>query len=399
MKKTDIAASVEKCLHWVDTQMLTFNRGTGGVYERIRINIGQRVCWTRPDCTAEMARAILLHARLNGDESRQDIYENFINWLLSVQNRDPLSIWYGSFPFYLLDGTVEGGTGYARWQNDNGKVLICLLDLYDQTGDQRLLESARILAGYWMSMQLPDGTFFRRDNGVTQSLHKGPCFVLWLMAGLAQLGALTGEEIYRDSARKALTYILSIQNADGRLQTSYELHRSEDWRPVSSENSIALFCMGRMLHYDPSEQLRTALERVVEFVLPLQHEDGAILNCTDSSLGASLQEDPNLCDLVYTEGFALMGLTQTYEVLHDARCLEAATCLAKFLMEIQCQGESNLWDGAWRGSYNVKNHCWAGRADQNNPIDEGGMYSVYTGWCNATILYGLLELEKFLVEE
>jgi hypothetical protein len=70
--------------------------------------------------------------------------------------------------------------------------------------------------------------------------------------------------------------------------------------------------------------------------------------------------------------------------------------LASFLMGIQCAGESHLWDGAWRGAYNVRKGCWSGRANQNNDIDEGGMYSVYTGWCNTTIMQGLLELEKLL---
>lgn len=61
MDKQQIADSVERCLSWMENQMLTFNRGSCGVYERIRINIGQRVCWTRPDCTSEMARVLLLN--------------------------------------------------------------------------------------------------------------------------------------------------------------------------------------------------------------------------------------------------------------------------------------------------------------------------------------------------
>ena len=42
--KEQIINSVEKCLNWVETQMLTFDRGSCGVYERIRIDINQRVC-------------------------------------------------------------------------------------------------------------------------------------------------------------------------------------------------------------------------------------------------------------------------------------------------------------------------------------------------------------------
>ena len=38
---------------------------------------------------------------------------------------------------------------------------------------------------------------------------------------------------------------------------------------------------------------------------------------------------------------------------------------------------------------------WDGRANQNNAIDEEGMYSVYTGWCCTNIVYGLELLEQY----
>lgn len=397
MEKQRIVNSVEECLRWVENQMLTFNRGGCGVYERIRININQRVCWTRPDCTAEMARVLLAHRQINEDNSRIDVYENLINWLLRVQNNDPDSMWYGSFPFFLFDGwIVDNKSGRATFQNDNGKVMIALLDMYEQTGDTRLLESAKKLADYWLARQRPDGTYYRNDGGITQGLYKGPCMILWLIAGIAMLGNITGEQKYRDSARRGLDYVLPLQKADGRFTTTYEIQKSEDWRPVSSEAAIALFCLARVMKHDPAARIQNALERVLSFVLSLQHETGAIVNCSPSSMGASLQEDPDLCDLVYTEGFALMAFVEAHRVLNDGASLVAAKKLANFLMSIQCQGESPLWDGAWRGAYNVKTGQWAGRADQNNEIDEGGMYSVYTGWCNAPIMYGLLELEKLI---
>ena len=97
-----------------------------------------------------------------------------------------------------------------------------------------------------------------------------------------------------------------------------------------------------------------------------------------------------MCDLVYTEGFALMGFVEAYKLTGQAEYREAAIKLSEFLMSIQCNGESPLWDGAWRGTYNLETRKWDGRADQNNYIDEGGMYSVYTGWAAAPIMDGLL---------
>ena len=52
------------------------------------------------------------------------------------------------------------------------------------------------------------------------------------------------------------------------------------------------------------------------------------------------------------------------------------------------------WNGGWRGAYDVNKKIWSGRANQNNLIDEGGQYSVYTGWCATNIMLGMTEVLK-----
>ncbi|HBL85296.1 MAG TPA: hypothetical protein DDZ99_10460 [Clostridiales bacterium] len=384
--KEQIKTSVDKCLKWIETQMLSYNRGSVGVYERIRINVNRRVCWTRPDCNAEIARVILKHNR--ADE--KDIYENIINWLLSVQDNEPMSAWYGSFPFYMYNGEYSDLSGEAKFQNDNGKVLIALLDMYEIAGDERLKAAAVKLADHWISIQKPEGYFFRYDKYVTQGLYRGSCFIFWLAAGIAQCYSITNDEKYLESVKKAMEYLLTLQLESGRFATTYELLKHEDWRPPSSESAIALFCIARICKYIKNDRYFDALDKVGKFVLSLQHVDGGILNSDADSLQASLQENPMICDLVYTEGFALMGLVEIFKLTGNLEYKKAAIKLSEFLMSIQCEGESPLWDGAWRGTYNAETKQWDGRADQNNSIDEGGMYSVYTGWCAATIMDGLL---------
>jgi hypothetical protein len=134
---------------------------------------------------------------------------------------------------------------------------------------------------------------------------------------------------------------------------------------------------------------------VGEYLVSMQHESGAILNCKDSDTKASLQNNKELCDLVYTQNFALQALISAYDMTGEKKYLDSAYHLGDFLVSIQCKEESKLWDGGWRGSYNVVTKEWDGRADQNNLIDEGGMYSVYTGWCCTNIVYGLELLEKY----
>ena len=386
--------SVDKCLDWIEREMLSFDRGRVGVYERIRIDVHQRVNWTRPDCNSEIARVYMKRNR----QQSQDVLEHITDWLLSVQDNEPYSCWYGTFPFYLNDGEAIAKNCKAVWQNDNGKVLIALLDMYGLTGEEKYKTAALKLAGYWMKIQREPGFFVQFDGGVTQTVYKGPCFVFWMAAGIAMCYGVTGEEKYAESVRRAIGYVLPLQKESGRFTTSYELMKSEDWRPASSEASLAMFCLARILKYMPEKAWFEAFEKVAGYVLSLQHESGGIINSDEEGMSASLQDDRMRCDLVYTEGFALIGLNEAYALTKDVKYKEAAVRLADFLVSIQCENENVLWDGAWRGAYNPVTNRWEGRANQNNDIDEGGMYSVYTGWCCSNIMDGLLGVSKMLQE-
>ena len=207
---------------------------------------------------------------------------------------------------------------------------------------------------------------------------------------------VTGEQKYLDSVKKALSYALTLQTESGRFRTSYELMKCEDWRPASSEASIAMFCLARILKYVPDPAYKAAFDKVCAYVLSIQHECGGVLNSDEEGSSASLQDDRMRCDLVYTENFALNAFLEAYEVFGDAEYLEWAKRLAIWLTDIQCNGESPLWDGGWRGSYNLVKKSWCGRCNQNNANDEGGMYSVYTGWTALPIIMGMLKLLKYI---
>ncbi|TLS51568.1 hypothetical protein FE782_13765 [Paenibacillus antri] len=392
MQQSTLLTSVERCLTWLETQMLTFDNGYNGVYERIRIDENIRVNWVRPDCNTEIARALTLYKDVAGEDRYEALNQNIKNWLMRAQDNDELSAWRGSFPFYLIDGyDTQSRSGYYVYQNDNGRILLGLLHMHERAPDERLLRSAAKLADYWVSIQRPEGYFYRND-GKTQPYYLGPDFVGWMAAALLKLAKVTGNETYRASALKAYDYYLSLQLEDGRMRTSYELMKTEDWRPVSSETSKAVYAFSIAYQETGDPKFAAALEKAGRYVLRLQHPDGGILNNDAQTKNAALQNNEQLCDLVYTQGFALMALYEAWKASGDRAYLEAAERLASFLAAIQCSGESPLWDGAWRGSYNAVTRQWDGRANQNNHIDEGGMYSVYTGWCASTIMYGMLLL-------
>jgi rhamnogalacturonyl hydrolase YesR len=394
--RIELITVVEKCISWIEKEMLTFDHGYWGIYERIRIDERIRTNWVRPDCNSEFARVLDNYKRITGNTQYEKLKENIINWILRTQDKNEYSIWRGSFPFYLIDGKEDlTPATKSIYQNDNGKVMIALLDIYRNTGDERLLDSVKMLAEFWKNVQRPEG-YFKRLDGRIPFLPPTPCFVLWLAAGFMMCGNDSGDPIYKEVAKKAYGYLKTLQKENGRMLTSYELGKIEDWRPVSSETCMAVYAFARGYRECGDTSLLEAMNKAGTYLLGLQHETGAILICNDDCKDASLQNNKDLCDLVYTGGYALMALIEAYKACGDEKYLKSAKKLGKFFIDIQCSGESPLWDGAWRGSYNVVTGKWDGRADQNNPIDEGGMYSVYTGWCNTTIMNGLLYLAELL---
>lgn len=391
MDRNAYLESISRGISWISNNMLTFNQGYNGIYERIRIDKNLRTNWVRPDCNAETARVISMMGKLKIRHEYDRLYQNIISWLLRSQDNDPLSAWYGTFPFFITDGhkdDFEIRVGSTVFQNDNGKVMVCLIQMYRNTGDERLLRAACILADFWLGIQKDEGWFARKDGRIPE-VYQGPCFVLWLAAGLILCFKETGAVKYQIAADRAYQYLLPLILDQGRIKTSYEIRRTEDWRPASSETAMLLYSLSIVCQETGDRRYKDPIQKTAKFIISLQDGSGGIRNCDESCANAALQNNPDLCDLVYTGGYALMALTYAWKSIGDESCKIAARKLADFLVRIQCKNESPLWDGGWRGSYNMATSEWDGRADQNNTIDEGGMYSVYTGWCAAPIMYGL----------
>lgn len=380
-----IDASIGRAVGWLTT-MLPESDGSAGIWERIRIDRDEVVRWVRPDCTAEARELFAAAADVLDRPELGAVADGLGDWLLGVQNDE------GSFPFYRLHDSApasqqhgaNGDTSGTLYPNDNGKVLE-LLALW-QDGRQ----AADRLADFLASCQNDDGWFpmYGFDR-------LGPCFVAWPVAGLARHAAVSGSGRSAEAARRAVAYLSSLQLSDGRLRTTYELQQGENWRPVSSEAAEALRAFSlahRLLGID----LRPQIDGVAAFLRRLTTDDGAIRNCDDSCLGASQQEDSSLTDLVYTCGYALHGWLDAWRATDDPTHLDAASRLGEFLIDIQVDDATVAWDGAWRGSYDVDRRTWRGRANQSNPIDEGGEFSVYTGWTTATIANGLVRLREAL---
>ena len=389
MNEKDLMSSVEKCLVWIEKNMLTDGRGAHGIYERIRTDLCQRVELCRPDVASEYLRTLYLY-RKTGRKEYDDVFENVTRWLEYAQNRKKEDK-NTAFPFYLVNGKEKlPRSKTLLYQNDNGKVLLNLCYLYEKTGDTRYLTMAEKSADFWVKTQRRKGNFFKKITHLKRKDSYGPCFLLWLMAGLFSLGKITGKAEYTDAAKKAFSFVQKLI-VNGRLRTSYEVSGAEAWRPASSENYIAMLCFILSYRFTGDRVFLEAIDRISAFCDGLiEPETGAVKN--GFVPGASLNENGDLCDFVYTQGYAFLAMIEMYKVLGEEKYLFRAEKAAGFLMETQIDEGSPKTDGAWRGSYDVRTKKAEGNCDQNNPLNEGGKHSVYTGWCALPIATGLTEL-------
>ncbi len=394
--------TIDRAIVWLRAMLVTPD-GSAGVYERYRINLKNINPWVRPDCSIEVGTLFHAHGSLKNDPEQTDIGLRLADFVLSLQRHG--NSWLdGSFPFYVFRPTVpdERDIGddfgipdlpeYA-WPNDNGKIVTHLLQFYERTLDARFLLAAQQALAYLMRIQAQDGAFSLTKDGDAADL-KGADFVARPSLALVEAARITDKRDYYDCALRGLRWLNEHRVPSGRSMTSYETARTEAWRPPSSETAITLLTFARAAHLFSESWVYKTVEELGSTVLRWMHTSGAIRNCDADSITASLQNDPNVTDLIYTDGYALLALQEAYIVTQDTRFLQAATKLADFLASIQCRSESDAWDGSWRGSYHLEKREWFGTADQENPLDEGGMYTAYTGWSAAPIAHGLLRLDN-----
>lgn len=264
------SAAVAQGISWINGQMLTFDGGTYGIYERIRIDEHLRTCWVRPDCNTEYLRVLQMQKKRTGSDEFDSLAEKILRWLIKTQDTSPTSIWKGAFPFYVIDGTIRGlANSEAVYQNDNGKILNALCQMYENNPDPRFLAIARPLADYWCSRQRESGLFGMDDSRCVNRVAEGPCFILWPAVGLFRLWKLTKEERYYHCAEKAMTALEQHILPNGRCRTTYEVMHGEDWRPVSSETAMAFYAFGAAYEVTGSDHYRELTERNGAFLLQL----------------------------------------------------------------------------------------------------------------------------------
>lgn len=148
---------------------------------------------------------------INDDTIWQYAY-NCGEFILSMQNRDSGTIGYGAF-HYSLFLTSRTTTEYYV-VGTTSKTIFTLLMLYNKTGDNKYLESARLGADWLLTMQNPDGSILswvEKANGIwLYSTKESYLYSGQVLSALSRIYDATGKQEYYDAAQKIAQHFAGI---------------------------------------------------------------------------------------------------------------------------------------------------------------------------------------------
>jgi hypothetical protein len=125
--------------------------------------------------------------------------------------------------------------------------------------------------------------------------------------------------------------------------------------------------------------IRATVERAAAVLMKRMSRSGNI-----ASEHYEIPNGEHLVDLVYTVNWALLGFQETAALTGKPEHRQAFEQLLALVTGIQDRCSEALFNGCWRGLYDLNEKAWAG-----GDLHEGGSGSIYSGWTNAPIAMAL----------
>ena len=289
-------------------------------------------------------------------------------------------------------------TGYGRhyvYATDHGRSMLAVANLYEATGEQRYLVSARKAADAFLSWQSDDGlvttNFDLRGKRQPVKGHvENPVCYYDNIPALFKIAAFTGERKYVESALRCVrTMAAKFPNFNLGSGAFF------------SANSV----YGRYLLIAAAAQMATgedfskSINGVLDFYEKNQHPLGGIseikirlVKHDEAGVGIGDGSD-HVADLLYCNNFSLAALSllvnlppEKVKGVDMARARSLYGKLRDFVCKVQISSPDPRVDGAWMRAYEMDLKEWYG-LDR----DAGwGPYCIETGWTMATIPVVLL---------
>ncbi|MCG6957196.1 MAG: hypothetical protein LJF04_14500 [Gemmatimonadetes bacterium] len=255
--------------------------------------------------------------------------------------------------YSLTSGSHLGGPGWQPAYPETTGYIIPTLYLAAEVLDRpELRDRARRAAEWEVTVQMPSGAVPAGVLGESDSpavFNTGQVLLGYLSAY-----SETGDEVFTTAARRAGTWLVDSQGADGLWRKGNSPLADAESTLYNARVGWALSEAGALLGEPTMTQ---AASRNLRRVASLQHANGWLPNCCLS--------DPTQ-PLLHTLAYAIRGLLEGGRVLSDSEVLEAAVRGARALAEqVRADGRmAGRFTDDWRGA--VGWSCLTGEAQMAN---------------------------------
>jgi hypothetical protein len=245
------------------------------------------------------------------DPGPERVIAEGLSWLCHAQDMSASSDGGVARHFSLIDGWS------SSYPETTGYIVDTLLAVAEETSDTRLVERARRMLDWLVSIQFPDGSF---QGGMVDQVPRVPATfdTGQILIGLAA-GTKTDAK-YREAMLRAADWLVASQDTDGAWRKYETPFAAPGNKVYETHVSIGLFRAARL---EPGREYLEAASRQVDWALGFQKPNGWFADCclTDT-------QNP----LTHTLGYALRGVVEAYVSTGQQRYLAAACRTADGLL-------------------------------------------------------------------
>lgn len=375
--------------------------------------------WRRGDCNGEIAGAMSAAAIALTNERYKETASNIGDWLyfeslISTGDRkDSKNPAFGLFgwndsPEYVGPGTKDGYGVY--YGDDNARLMLGMMlagasletDRYDE----------RLLQGLFGNLRISGVNGFQPDRVDHDQLIKtgwkelftsekasyAPHYQANMWACYIWAYRHTGYELFLTRAKKAIELTMDTY-PDGWKWTN----------GIQQERAKMLLPLSWLVRMEDTPKHREWLRTMADDLLKTQHQSGAIreeigqgkggfpppasnekYGTTETPLIQSNED--GVSDMLYTVGFAFLGLHEAAGATGEQYYRDAENKLAEYLCRIQIKSEAHPeLDGAWFRAFDFNRwEYWASNGDAG-----WGAWCIESGWSQSwtTAVFALRQMD------
>ncbi len=317
----------------------------------------------RPDCNFQTALLFLLASHYFDEKKYADITDNILHYLHrrsgmrnTLFSEYPLNVWRWANEKWIP----------AIYFDDNGwncilSIVIGRLSL-ELDKKYQLKNNALLLAGELHSgfihhfRNQTAGEKKTRWKGELESPHWGSVACMAFSYAYRE----TGHGAYRDTILRYHDY----------LAANLEKFTTSEQAYILLGSSIAA-------HFLEDRGVHEIAQRSADTLVTAQDPRTGNI---PSEWEKETPSGSHLVDTIYTNNWAVLGLNIFCTLEKDPKIYQAYDKLVTLLLAIQDQAPDRIFNGCWRGMYDLEKKTWGG-----GDRFEGGANSIYSGWTNAPI--------------